>query len=106
MATAKVLDVRGLKTQFHTQDGVVSAVDGLSFDVGAGEIVGLVGESGCGKSTAALSMMRLIPKSGRISAGEIVIDGQDIVPLSDSQMRRLRGPKVAMVFQDALTALD
>ena len=106
MTSANVLQVRNLETQFFTQDGAVAAVDGLSFDVAAGEIVGLVGESGCGKSTAALSFMRLVPKPGRIVEGQIILDGQDIVSLSDRQMRALRGPKVAMIFQDALAALD
>ena len=101
-----VLDVRGLQVQFPTREGVVTALDGLSLQVKAGEIVGLVGESGCGKSTAALSFMRLIPRPGRIVGGEILIDGQDILKLSDAEMRSLRGPTVAMIFQDALTALD
>lgn len=101
-----VLRVRNLKTWFFTQDGVVAAVDGLSFDVTAGEIVGLVGESGCGKSTAALSFVRLVPNPGRIVDGEIIIDGRDVVRLSENEMRGFRGPKVAMIFQDSLAALD
>ncbi len=101
-----VIDVRNLQVRFPTRDGVVTALDGLSMQVMPGEIVGLVGESGCGKSTAALSFMRLIPQPGRITAGEIVLDGQDILKLSDREMRALRGPSVAMIFQDALTALD
>lgn len=101
-----VLQIQDLQTRFYTQDGVVSAVDGLSLDVAAGEMVGLVGESGCGKSTAALSIMRLVPVPGRIVGGQILLDGQDIVPLSDREMRGLRGPAVAMIFQDALAALD
>ncbi len=101
-----VLDVRGLQVRFPTRDGIVTALDGLSLQVLPGEIVGLVGESGCGKSTAALSFMRLLPKPGRVTAGEIVLDGRDILKLSDREMRGLRGPSVAMIFQDALTALD
>lgn len=101
-----VLEVRDLKAHFFTQDGVVTAVDGLSLTVATREIVGLVGESGCGKTTAALSFMRLIPKPGRIVSGQIILDGQDIVPLGSGEMRRLRGPEVAMIFQDALAALD
>jgi oligopeptide transport system ATP-binding protein len=101
-----VLTVKGLKTQFSIRDGVVYAVDDLSFEVNAGEMVGIVGESGCGKSTAALSILRLIPHPGKIVAGQIILNGQDIVPLSESAMRKLRGPSVAMIFQDALAALD
>jgi oligopeptide transport system ATP-binding protein len=100
------LEVRGLQVAFPTRDGVVTALDGLSMQAAPGEIIGLVGESGCGKSTAALSFMRLIPKPGKITAGEILIEGQNILTLSDAAMRRLRGPSVAMIFQDALTALD
>jgi oligopeptide transport system ATP-binding protein len=102
----KVLGVRDLRTWFYTQDGVVSAVDGLSFDLAAGHMVGLVGESGCGKSTAALSIMRLVPAPGRIVGGQIWLDGQDILQLSESEMRGQRGPGVAMIFQDALAALN
>jgi oligopeptide transport system ATP-binding protein len=101
-----VLDVRNLQVRFPTRDGLVTALDGLSIKVMPGEIVGLVGESGCGKSTAALSFMQLIPRPGRATAGEILLDGQDILKLSQSEMRALRGPSVAMIFQDALTALD
>lgn len=104
--TDKVLQVQDLKTRFFTQDGMVAAVDGLSFDVASGEMVGIVGESGCGKSTTALSIMRLLPVQGKIVSGQIIVDGQDIVSLSGSEMRGLRGPKVAMIFQDALAALD
>ncbi|MEM7125308.1 MAG: ABC transporter ATP-binding protein [Chloroflexota bacterium] len=104
--TEKVLEVEGLKTQFFTQDGVVQAVDGLSFTVEAGEMVGIVGESGCGKSTAALSIIRLLPTQGKIVDGEIRLNGRDIVPLNERQVRSLRGPEVAMIFQDALAALD
>jgi oligopeptide transport system ATP-binding protein len=104
--TAVVLDVRDLQVSFPTREGAVTALDGLSMQVSPGEIIGLVGESGCGKSTAALSFLRLVPKPGKITAGQILLDGQDILKLSPSAMRRLRGPSVAMIFQDALTALD
>lgn len=102
----KVLEIKDLQTRFYTQDGVVAAVDGLSFDVAAGDMVGLVGESGCGKSTAALSIMRLVPPPGRITGGQIWLDGENVLQLSESEMRARRGPAVAMVFQDALTALN
>jgi oligopeptide transport system ATP-binding protein len=105
-AAGLVLDVRGLQVAFPTRDGVVTALDGLSMQAAPGEIIGLVGESGCGKSTAALSFMRLIPKPGKITAGEIRIEDQDILTLNAAAMRSLRGPSVAMIFQDALTALD
>jgi oligopeptide transport system ATP-binding protein len=102
----KVLEVRDLHTRFFTHEGMVAAVDGLSLQVDSGEVVGIVGESGCGKSTAALSFMRLLPPQGKITDGEIILCGQDIVTLPPDQMRSLRGPKIAMVFQDSLAALD
>ena len=102
----KVIQVKNLRTHFFTQDGVVAAVEGLSLDVAEGEMIGLVGESGCGKSTAALSIMRLLPPQGRIVDGEIIVNGRDIVPLSNSEMRAVRGAEIAMIFQDALAALD
>ena len=105
-ADEKVLQVRKLKTCFFTHDGVVNALEGLDLDVAAGEMIGIVGESGCGKSTAALSLMRLLPPQGKIVGGQIVLAGQDIMPLGEREMRRLRGPVVAMVFQDSLAALD
>jgi oligopeptide transport system ATP-binding protein len=104
--TASTLDVRNLQVCFPTREGIVKALDGLTMQVAPGEIIGLVGESGCGKSTAALSFMRLLPKPGKITAGEIRIQGMDILKLSPTAMRSLRGPTVAMIFQDALTALD
>jgi oligopeptide/dipeptide ABC transporter ATP-binding protein len=102
----KVIQVKDLRTHFFTHDGVVAAVEGLSFDVAAGEMIGLVGESGCGKSTAALSIMRLLPPQGRIVGGEIILSGRDIARLSNGQMRSVRGAEVAMIFQDSLAALD
>jgi len=104
---ASLLSVRNLKTQFRTQDGVVKAVDGVSFDIAKGETLGVVGESGCGKSVTALSIMRLIPEPpGRIVDGEIVFDGQDLLKLKDDQMRRVRGRRIAMIFQDPMTSLN
>ncbi len=104
-AAAPVLDIRDLRVQFATRDGAVPAVVGLSLTVAAGEIVGLVGESGCGKSTTALATMRLLPPYARIT-GQIRVDDLDLVPLSEGEMRRIRGERVAMIFQDALAALD
>ena len=103
---APALDVRGLQVSFPTRDGLVTALDGLSLQVAPGEIIGLVGESGCGKSTAALAFMRLLSKPGKVTAGEIFLEGRDILKLNEPEMRALRGPSVAMIFQDALTALD
>jgi oligopeptide/dipeptide ABC transporter ATP-binding protein len=105
------LQVRSLKTQFFTRSGVVYAVDDVSFDVGEGETLGIVGESGCGKSVTALSIMRLVPSPpGRIVNGEIVltIDGQsrDLVKISEGDMRDVRGNDIAMIFQDPMTSLN
>ena len=105
-AQIPALDVKNLEVQFATRDGVVSAVQKLSFQVAQEETIGLVGESGCGKSTAALALMRLVPRPGRIAGGSILLKGKEILTISDAEMRALRGPEVAMIFQDALTALD
>ena len=106
MENSPILEVNNLEVQFPTREGTVSAVHKLSFHVNAGEIVGLVGESGCGKTTAALALMRLVPKPGKITGGSIRIGAKEITQLSENEMRAMRGPAVAMVFQDALTALD
>jgi oligopeptide/dipeptide ABC transporter ATP-binding protein len=101
-----LLEVRGLKTTFHTRDGVVKAVDGIDFHVDRGEIMGLVGESGCGKSVTSLSIMGLISRPGRIDAGEIVFDGQDLLKLSGDGMRKLRGDRISMIFQQPTSSLN
>lgn len=102
-----LLEVRNLKTYFYTQDGVVKAVDGVSYDVSEGEALGVVGESGCGKSVSALSIMRLIPQPpGRIVGGEILFEGQNLLDFDDDKMRKLRGNKIAMIFQDPMTSLN
>jgi oligopeptide transport system ATP-binding protein len=102
-----LLEVKGLKTQFFTQDGVVKAVDGVSFFVNEGETLGIVGESGCGKSVSVLSVMRLIPQPpGKIVDGEVIFDGQDLLKMSDDDIRRVRGNKIAMIFQDPMTSLN
>src|SRR5512140_1511540 len=98
---APILAVRDLRTTFTTDDGVARAVDGVSFDVAAGEMVALVGESGCGKSATALSIMRLLPPSGRIEAGSgIAFDGRDLLALDAEALRELRGRRLAMIFQE------
>jgi oligopeptide/dipeptide ABC transporter ATP-binding protein len=101
-----LLEVTGLRTSFHTRDGVVRAVDGIDFHVDRGEIMGLVGESGCGKSVTSLSIMGLVAKPGRVEAGEILFDGRDLLKLSGDQMRRLRGDRVSMIFQQPTSSLN
>src|ERR687894_2943046 len=102
-----VLEVRNLKTQFKTQDGVVKAVDDVSFYVMPGETLGVVGESGSGKSMTGLSIMRLIPNPpGKIVAGEILFNGNDILTMSDEEVRSIRGNEIAMIFQDPMTSLN
>jgi oligopeptide/dipeptide ABC transporter ATP-binding protein len=102
-----LLDVRHLSTQFQTRGGIVRAVDDVSWDVRPGETVALVGESGCGKSVSALSIMRLVSApAGRITAGEIWFKGQDLLRLSEEEMRRVRGREIAMVFQEPMTSLN
>ena len=102
-----LLEVRGLSTHFFTPDGVVQAVDDVSFDVGYGETLGLVGESGCGKSVTALSIARLVPDPpGKIVKGSILFDGIDVLKLSPDDMRKLRGKEIGFIFQDPLTSLN
>jgi oligopeptide transport system ATP-binding protein len=103
----KLLEVRGLKTQFFTADGIIQAVDDVSFDVDYGETLGLVGESGCGKSVTALSVARLVPDPpGKIVAGQILFDGIDVLSLGQEAMRKLRGKEIGFIFQDPLTSLN
>ena len=102
-----LLDVRDLQTQFTTSGGVVRAVDGVSWDVRAGETVALVGESGCGKSVSALSLMRLVAApAGRIVGGRVLFKGRDLLALSDDEMRKVRGREIGMVFQEPMTSLN
>jgi peptide/nickel transport system ATP-binding protein len=102
-----LLEVRDLCTQFFTADGIVRAVDGVSFDLASGETLGIVGESGCGKSVTALSLLGLVaPETGRIVGGSITFQGQELTTLSREAMRRLRGHKIAMIFQEPMTSLN
>jgi len=101
-----LLEVRGLRTSFYTRDGVVRAVDGIDFHVDRGEIMGLVGESGCGKSVTSLSIMRLIAKPGVIEAGEVIFDGTDLLTVSTDEMRKIRGDRISMVFQQPTSSLN
>ena len=101
-----LLSVNRLKTHFTTPDGVIRAVDDVSFKVDKGKVMGLVGESGCGKSMTALSLMRLVPPPGRIVSGEMFFDGHDLLKLNSEEIRKLRGNRMAMVFQDPMTSLN
>src|ERR687892_1018817 len=101
-----LLEVKGLKTYFYTEDGVVRAVDGVNFEVYPGEVLGLVGESGCGKSVTSLSIMRLISKPGKVDAGEILLDGENLLNLSEEEMTKVRGNRISMIFQQPQTALN
>jgi peptide/nickel transport system ATP-binding protein len=104
---AALLEIQGLATEFATDDGVVRAVDGVDLAIGRGETLGVVGESGCGKSVTALSVMKLIPMPpGRIAAGRILWQGRDLVPLGNRAMRALRSKEIAMVFQEPMTSLN
>ena len=106
VATTPVLSVSDLRTQFFTDDGVVRAVDGVSFKIRAGEALGIVGESGSGKSIAALSLMRLLDEPARIVSGTIAFQGRDVLAMSAAELRKLRGGGMAMVFQDPMTSLN
>ena len=99
--------MRGLRTHFFTADGQVPAVDGVDLQISAGKTLGLVGESGCGKSVTALSIMRLIPSPpGRIVAGEVLFEGRNLLDLDESRMNRIRGGRISMIFQEPSTALN
>ena len=102
----RLLDIKGLKTHFDTRDGVVKAVDEVDFHIDRGEVLGLVGESGCGKSVTSLSIMGLVPHPGDVVAGEILFDGKNIVNMSDKEMQSLRGEHISMIFQQPGSALN
>ncbi len=105
--SAPVLEVANLRTVFFTRNGLVRAVDDVSFTVGAGEVLAIVGESGCGKSITALSLMRLIPSPpGRIVSGTVKLDGRELLTLPEEEMRRVRGNKMGMIFQEPMTSLN
>jgi len=105
-ATDTVLEVTGLRTQFGTIDGIVKAVDGVSFKIQRGQTLGVVGESGCGKSVTAMSVMRLIERPGEIVAGSAILSGTDLLALSDKDMERTRGARMSMIFQEPMTSLN
>jgi oligopeptide/dipeptide ABC transporter ATP-binding protein len=103
----KILQIKNLRTYFHTTEGVSRAVDGVDLELEAGETLGLVGESGCGKTVTALSILRLIPEPpGKILSGEILFQGVDLLKLPPEQMRRIRGNEISMIFQEPMTALN
>jgi len=103
----KLVDIIDLKTYFHTEDGVVRAIDGISFHINKGETLGVVGESGCGKSVTSLSIMRLIPDPpGKIVEGQILFEGEDLLKKSEAAMRKIRGNDISMIFQEPMTSLN
>lgn len=107
MSDMTLLEVRNLTTYFYTQDGIVKAVDGVSYSVARGETIALVGESGCGKTVSALSILRLIPEPpGKIVADELLFNGTDLMTLTSEEIRQVRGAKISMIFQEPLTALN
>src|SRR3989344_5089101 len=106
-SSVPVLEVRNLKTSFFSEEGEVKAVDDVSFKIYSGKTVGIVGESGCGKSVTSLSMMRLIPNPpGKIIGGEILYHGKDLLKLNMQEMRKIRGNEISMIFQEPMTSLN
>ncbi len=104
---ADLLEIKDLKTQFQTREGLVHAVNGISYTLGEGETLGIVGESGCGKSVSVLSLMRLIPEPpGKIAGGQAMFQGKDLLKMSQDEIRHVRGAQIAMVFQDPMTSLN
>lgn len=101
-----ILKVEGLKTWFHTSAGVAKAVDGVSFEIKAGEVLGLVGESGCGKSVTSMSILGLVPRPGRVESGKVFFEGKDLLEANAKEMRALRGEKISMIFQQPQSALN
>jgi oligopeptide/dipeptide ABC transporter ATP-binding protein len=102
----ELLEIAGLSTSFTTRSGVIKAVDNVSFSLRKGRVLGLVGESGCGKTMTALSILNLVPPPGRITAGKILFEGRDLLTLPEPEMRKVRGARISMVFQEPMTALN
>src|SRR4030067_2416416 len=105
-SSENLIEVSGLKTYFFSREGVVKAVDGVDFNIKRGEIFGLVGESGCGKSVTSLSILRLVGRPGKIVAGSIKFQGVNLLELSDKRMKEMRGNRISMIFQQSLPSLD
>ena len=103
---ASLLSVENLLVQFQTKKGINTAVDGVSFSVEKGRILGIVGESGCGKSVTSMSILQLLGSNARISGGSIILDGKELIGLPEKEMCRIRGNDIAMIFQDSLSALN
>jgi oligopeptide/dipeptide ABC transporter ATP-binding protein len=101
-----LLTVENLQVRFWTERGTIHAVNGISFDIAAGETLGIVGESGCGKSVTSLALLGILPRAGRVTEGSAVFEGRDLVSLSDDDMRSVRGREIAMIFQDPMTSLN
>ncbi len=101
-----MLEIKGLKTQFYTEDGVIKAVDGVDLYVKRGETLGIVGESGCGKSVTSLSVMRLVSAPGKITEGKIIFDGTDLLKIPEKEMTKIRGNRISMIFQQPTTCLN
>lgn len=106
MEKSPVLSVKNLKTYFYTEDGIVKAVDGVDFDVYQGETLGIVGESGCGKSVTALSILRILDEKGRIVEGQVLLDAVDLTKIDEQEMRKIRGKDIAIIFQEPMVALN
>ena len=106
MARSPLLVVDGLEVRFWTGRGIVHAVNGVSFDIAPGETLGIVGESGCGKSVTSLALLGILPRAGRVTAGSARFDGAELTGMSDSELRRVRGRQIAMIFQDPMTSLN
>ena len=106
MARQPLLSVEELRVEFWTQRGTVHAVNGISFDIAPGETLGIVGESGCGKSVTSLALMGILPRAGRITGGTAMFGDRDLFTLSDRELRRIRGRDIAMIFQDPMTSLN
>ena len=106
MARQPLLTVEDLRVEFWTRRGTVHAVNGISFDIAPGETLGIVGESGCGKSVTSLALLGILPRAGHVPTGTAMFDGRDLLKLSDSQLRRVRGRDIAMIFQDPMTSLN